>query len=201
MTKIRNFKIPFRTREMARWLKKERGLEVTPDLEQSIERQVKEARAWIEPAAVYTTLTRQTAEKTTAIEFPEKAIAVSIVAVSIGPALDDERQTPQADANRESLLAALGQEALAQSLQFAVRLIQEQAKDEDCEMTAPACAPDPQLAGSLAMLVGVSRIGITLESGAPLPPFARLAWLFWTPVGKGSAVAPSKAGRAEKVTA
>ncbi len=45
MTKIKNFRIHLRPREIARWLKKERGLETTPDLEMTIEQGIKEANA------------------------------------------------------------------------------------------------------------------------------------------------------------
>ncbi len=196
MTKIKNFRITPRVREMARWLKKERGLETTPELEVSIEQVAKEAKRWVEPAAVYTTLTRQIAEKTTAISFPEKAIAVSVVAVSIGPALELERHAAESVPSRESLLAALQQEALHQALHFVIRLVQEQAKEEDCEMSPPVSDIQTPIASSLATLVGVQRIGITLDASAPeLPPHARMAYLFWTPVGKETAK------RAEKVAA
>jgi hypothetical protein len=202
MTKIKNFRLNLRTREMARWLKKERGLETTPELELAIEQAAKEAKTAIETAAIYTTLTRQIAEKTTTLMFPNKAIAVSIVAVSIGPALQAKHEASQGDLLTGSLLAAVHQEALAQSLQFVVRLIQEQAKEEDCEMTAamtdfPAGQTAlPFAASSLASLLGVARIGIPLDgAGSELPPYSRVAWLFWTPVGKGTTK------RAEKVAA
>ncbi len=194
MTKIKNFRLTLRPREMARWLKKERALETTPELELAIEQAAKEAKRSIETAAIYTTLTRQIAEKTTTIAFPEKTIAVSVIAVSIGPALQALREASQADAAKESLFAAVHQEALGQALQFVVRLVQEQAKDEDCDMTA--AFSESNVAPSLATLLGVARIGIALDAtGSELPPYSRVAWLFWTPVGKGTTK------RAEKVAA
>jgi len=200
MTKIKNFKINLRPREIARWLKKERGVESTPELELAIEQLIKESKPWVEPAAVYSTLTRAIAENTTPLVFADKSIAVSIVAVSVGPRLEEERLTARAHPSREALLAALGQEALTQTLQFAVRLIQDQAKEEDCEMPAAAAAPlpeggvEPSMVSSLATLVGIQRIGIEIDPSAPaLPPYARVAWLFWTPVGKGAAKRAEKA--------
>ena len=261
MTKIKNFRITLRTRDMARWLKKERGLESVPELELAIDQLVKESVRWVEPAAVYTTLTRAIAEKTSALVFPEKSMAVSVIAVSVGPRLEEERlaarqasgearheMAAQSDPSREMLLAALAQEALAQTLHFAVRLVQDQAKEEDCEMSAAmtehAVAPashsseakggdsPPATRGTeagaqntdargsvpflsdyrqgqspvgdgfrrndgivgLANLVGIQRIGIELDPSAPaLPPYARVAWLFWTPAGKGAAKRAEKA--------
>jgi hypothetical protein len=205
MTKIKNFRIQLRTRDMARWLKKERGLETTPELEVSVEQAGKEAKRWIEPAAVYTTLTRQIAEKTTTISFPDKAIAISIVAVSIGPALEAERKSAEAGSSTETLLAAVQQEALAQALQFAIRLVQDQAKEEDCEMSAPVFSPDLFTSSTLPTLLGVQRIGIAFDASTQeLPSHARVAWLFWTPVGKSSsrqAGAPNRKAGSEKVAA
>ena len=212
MTKIKNFRVHFRPREMARWLKKERGVEIiTPELELAIDEVAKEAKKWVIPAAVYTTLTRQTAEKTTTIPWPPEAVALSVAAVSIGPALEAERKSAAADATREMLLAALLQEALAQSLQFTIRLIGEQAKEEDCEMSLPVSVQDlpagrQGLLASLATLLGLARIGIAIDAAAPeLPPYARVSYLFWTPVSKGPASAKAPAGKsagsAEKVAA
>ena len=256
MTKIKNFRITLRTRDMARWLKKERGLESVPELELAIDQLVKESVRWVEPAAVYTTLTRAIAEKTSALVFPEKSMAVSVIAVSVGPRLEEERLAAQSDPSREMLLAALAQEALAQTLHFAVRLVQDQAKEEDCEMSAAmtehAVAPashsseakggdsPPATRGTeagaqntdargsvpflsdyrqgqspvgdgfrrndgivgLANLVGIQRIGIELDPSAPaLPPYARVAWLFWTPVGKGRQTPACRQAGAEKAVA
>src|SRR5467141_914359 len=83
MTKIKNFRVTLRPREMARWLKKERGVETTPELELAIEGMIKESRKWVTPAAVYATLTRHTAEKTTALALPPDAVALSVAAVPI----------------------------------------------------------------------------------------------------------------------
>src|SRR6266404_9059077 len=112
MTKIKNFRVNLRTREIVRWLKKERGIESTPELELAIGETVKEAKRWVTPAAVYTTLTRKTAEKTTAIPMPPEAVALSVAAVSIGKGLEAERQSVESGSLREMLLAALEQEAL-----------------------------------------------------------------------------------------
>ncbi len=189
MTKIKKFRVTLRPREVARWLKKEKGMEITPDLELEIESQIKEAR-WLAPAAVYTTLTRQTAEKTTPVSFPDQSVALSITAVSIGPVPEDS----------SAMLQALVHEALSQTVQFVTRLITEQAKEEDCEMSAPESVQDPTLAATLATLVGVNRIGITVDASHPvLPSYSRVCHSFWTPVGKGSPRRAESAGRVEKV--
>jgi len=202
MTKIKNFRVNLRPREIARWLKKERGLESTPELELAIGEAVKEAKRWLTPAAVYTTLTRKTAEKMTTIPLPPEAVALSVTAVSIGKGLQAERQSAESGSMRGMLLAALEQEALSQSLQFTVRLIGEQAEEEDCEMSSPVSVQEAPVASSLATLLGVARIGIELDPSAPEPPpYVRVSYWFWTPAVKGPSRRAEPAGRAEKVAA
>lgn len=207
MTKIKNFRIPFRTRDIARWLKHQRQLQTTPELEAAIEHTVRNVKSVIHPAAVYTTLTRPVAEKATPIAFPNKAMAVSVIAVSIGPELEAERNqaASSTDVMSEALLAGLQQEALTQSLQFAIRLLQEQAKEEDCILSEPVAVQDASLTASLTTLLGVSRIGLDLPaSSGSLPPHAHVAWLFWTPTAKASskrsASAARNGARAEKAS-
>jgi hypothetical protein len=202
MTKIKNFRVNLRPREIARWLKKERGVETTPELELTIAEAIKEARKWVTPAAVYTTLTRKTAEKTTTIAMPPEAVALSVAVVSIGTGLEAERKNAQPGSPRDMLLSAIEQEALAQSLQFTVRLIGEQAEEEDCEMSSPVSVQEAPVASSLATLLGVARIGIQFDPSAPEPPpYVRVSYWFWTPAGKGPSRRAEPAGRAEKVAA
>ncbi len=202
MTKIKNFRVTLRPREMARWLKKERGVDTTPELELAIEQVSKDAKTWVMPAAGYITLARKTAEKATAVSLPPGAIALSVAAVTIGGALEKERLAAGAGSPREMLLAALEHEALAQAIQFTARLLSDQAKEEDCEMSAAVTVKEEAAVQSLAALVGVSRIGIQMDASSPgLPPHARLTCWFWTPAGKGSSERAQPAGRAEKVAA
>jgi hypothetical protein len=202
VAKIKNFRVPLRPREIARWLKKERGMETTPELELEIENWIKASKAWITPAAVYSTITRQTAEKTTSLSFPKEAVAVSIAVVSIGPALEKESQSAPADAAREPFYAALAHEGLSQSVQFAMRLLGDQAKEEDCEMSMPVPVTESALASSFASFVGVSRIGVELSGAdAPMPSYSRVCYAFWTPIGKSSSRRTETSGRVAKVAA
>lgn len=189
MTKIKNFRITLRSREMARWLKANKGMQVTADLEAAIDHAIIEAKPLIKTAAVYTTLTQATAAKVAPIEFPQKSVAASIVAVTVGTELDRARAAAEqkGDELQTSLIDALLQEALQQSIQFVVRLTQEQAKEEDCEMSPPILGQESSQLAPLAALLGVHRIGINLdaETGA-LPSEARLVWTFWTPLRKSS---------------
>lgn len=201
MTKIKNFRVTLRPREMARLLKKEQGVETTPDLEITLEQLVKDSKQWITPAAVYTTLTRQVAEKATSLPLPQDAIAVSVVAVSVGPALPEEI-TRTTDPARQQQLSALLHESLSQSVHFVTRLVTDQAKEEECDMSTPTPVEDPALAGAIAALLGIHRIGIQLDlPDSPLPNFSRVACSYWIPKGKGSARRTESSSRVEKVAA
>ena len=203
MTKIKNFRINLRPREVARLLKNQAKLQITPALEASIEHAINDAKRAIQPAAVYTTLTRSTAEKATALPLADPAIAASVIAVTIGPVFENEiaAASEHQDLLQASLLGALRDEALHQAVQFIMRLIEDQAKEEECDMSAPRVVTDGVLLGSLGSLLGAARIGIHLQNEPPqLPPYARLVWTVWSPKVRAKAAA-KPAGRAEKAAA
>ena len=79
MTKIKNFRVHLRPREITRWLKKERGLETTPELDAAVTAAIQDAKPWVTPAALYTTLMRQTAGKTTTVPLPPEAVALKSI--------------------------------------------------------------------------------------------------------------------------
>lgn len=202
MTKIKNFRVQLRAREIARLLKKEHGIEITPDLEIALEQLTKDAKAWVTPGAVYTTLTRPIAEKATTLPLPDAAVAVSVIAVSIGTALPREIEAHASKPDRQKQLAALLTEALSQSVQFVTRLVADQAKEEECELTPADPVQDPSLASAIAALLGVHRIGISLESPeATLPSFSRVTCSYWMPKAKASSRRAESSRRVEKVAA
>ncbi len=186
MTRVKNFRIAIRPREVARWLKKERGLQITPELEASIDQAAQAIKWRLEPSALFTTVPLATLQKTTPLELPAKAMAASLIAVTLGAAVEEDRQTAMAhpDPMQEPLMAGLQEEALQQAVSFAYRLIQEQAKEEECELSIPVVIDDPALVGPVGSLLTASRIGLTLEAGASLPSYARMAWVSWTPLKK-----------------
>ncbi|OGR92456.1 MAG: hypothetical protein A2992_07720 [Elusimicrobia bacterium RIFCSPLOWO2_01_FULL_59_12] len=200
MTKIKNFRIQLRAREIARLLKAKAKLQITPALEASIEHAISDSRRTLQPAAVYTTLTRSTAEKATPLPLADPAVAVSAMAVTLGPGLEDDiaGASGRQDALQSALLSALRDEALGQAVQFIMRLIEGQAKEEECELSAPCEAGEGVLLGSLSALLGAHRIGIPFDKDTPtLPPYARIVWTAWSP--KVRAKAPARpAGRPDK---
>lgn len=200
MTKIKNFRIPLRAREVARILKARAKLQITPELEASIEHLISEIKGQLEPSAVYTTLTRSTAEKATPLPLTEQAVAASAIAVTIGSALDAEITvaTGHSDTMQESLLKALREEALGQAVQFIMRLLESQAKEEECELSAPRETTEGVLLNSLGSLLGTHRIGISLDQDSlALPSYARLVWSEWTPKARAKAT-PKASERVEK---
>jgi hypothetical protein len=212
MTKIKNFRIALRSREVARLLKSQAKLQITPELEASIDHSINDCKRLLQSAAVYTTLTRTTAEKATPLPLVDPAVAVSAIAVTIGSSLDEEiaNVSERQETVQAALLSALREEALQQAVQFIMRLIEAQAKDEECEMSTPRDVTDGVLLASLGALLGTSRIGMDLSAeNASLPPHARLVWTVWSPKARvkaaakaaATAVAESRAktaGRAEK---
>jgi hypothetical protein len=203
MTKIKNFRLTLRAREIARALKNQHAIQITPEVEAGIEHAINDAKRFLEPAAVYATLTRAVLSKTTPIPLAEGAVAASVVAVTVGPQIEAERAAmAEKDPFQAALLAAIQQEALAQATQFALRLIQEQAKEEECEMAPPLPVEEEALLPPLATLLGIQRIGLDLPETAPrLPPHARMTWTLWTPIRKSGSKRSDASARPQTTAA
>jgi|GEM_PF-1874898 len=202
MTKIKNFRITLRGREVARLLKNRQGMPLDPAQEASLEPTLTECRALVKPASLYATLTRQTAVNAVPFELPKKAVALSAICATIGPGLSQLRQEAEAqnDSARLNLLQCIEQEALQLATSFALRLVSDQAKKEDCELTEPQDCQEADTRGKLATVLNMERIGLTLTgSDSALPAYARLIYVVWMPIVKAtpSRRAPTKS-RLEK---
>jgi len=186
MTKIKNFRIQLRTREVIRTLKT--CLDPwTPEHEAIVSQKIEQFFPSIQTAALYTTLTRSTAEKATSLPLSEKAIAVSVVIVGIGPLLDDlKKQLDTQENNLDShWISAIQSESLHQSMSFAMRLLTDQAKEEECMLGTPIDIHEALLVPTLSTLLGIERIGLQLDTENPqLPSHVRLAWIEWTALPK-----------------
>jgi hypothetical protein len=197
LTKIKNFRITLRNREIARLLKAQ-GLQITPALEASIEHAVQEYKSLIQPAAVFSSLNPAEANKIISSPLPENSVAVSFAAVTIGPQLSAAGAVSGADPLQTSLLKSIEQEALHQAGQFVLRLIQDQAKEEECELTQ-ALDIEASFLPSLAGLLGIERIGMKAgETSAVMPAGSRILWTSWVPVVKTSPKKSPSAARSEK---
>jgi len=209
MTKIKNFRITLRSREVLRTLRILEGDSFDPSWESCIEADLSPLKALVKPAAIYATLTQSTAVKATPLELPKKAVALSVLVVSVGTELAQSRLLSDAegDARRVRLLNAVEKEALDQSVAFVMRLLQNQAKEEDCELADLHTPEQLQTAQKLTTLLGIERIGLSdLSEESPLPTSARLHYVLWMPAGKAtkstkSASKSSRSRSSEKANA
>jgi len=189
MTKIKNYRINLRPRDVVRNLKASEGESFDISWEVNTEPLLPALKPFVKPAAIYTTLTRSTANKATPLELPQKAIAMSVIVATIGPGLAQERERVEAegDSVRARFISAVEKEALDQSIAFGLRLITNQAKDEESELSEAFSCQDPETLHRLAALLGVERIGLNSDTQPiELPPYARLHYVIWMPAGKTS---------------
>jgi hypothetical protein len=203
MTKIKNFRIQLRVREVARLLKaRQNGLPLDPEQESSLEPALVEARRLLAPASLYATMTRQTAVNAVPFELPKKCVALSAVCATIGSDLMELRKLAEAEnkSARATLLSCIEQEALQQAMTFALRLVSDQAKKEDCVLNDPQDCQEMETRQKLATLLTLDRIGLSLtEPDAALPVYARLVYVVWMPLAKSSSTKrASPKSRAEK---
>ena len=175
MTKIKNFRISIRAREVARQLR-HLGQDVSdPEILVRVEERLIALRPLAEPAAMYATLPKGEAMTQTTVALPKKAVALSLVAISVGTRLAAARDA--AGTPEEALfVTAVEQEAKAQALGFTLRLIQNQATAEDCEL-ADVQTPEPSQIQTLYSLLSLDRIGLPAETWPGYADARVVAWL------------------------
>lgn len=187
MKKIKKFKIHFRPREVARMLKATAHLtDVTPQIEEAILRETARLAPLVSTAALYETATKEKLPLVLAATPPERWVAASAFLVTIGSAVEDEiRAARQRDETLVAhMLHAIAVEGLDQAANFVGRLIADEAKDQDCEISRQQVMP----AGAqeaLFELVPGDRIGVASAGGDAFAPlYSSGGLVYWLPLKK-----------------
>ncbi|MGA2090508.1 MAG: hypothetical protein ABSH12_03480 [Endomicrobiales bacterium] len=187
MKKIKKFKIHFRSREIARMLKATAQLtEVTPQLEEAILREAARLTPLVMTAAMYETQAKEKFPAALVSAPPNSWVAASAYIVTIGTVFEEEiRAARQRDEVMvTNILHAIAVEGLDQAANFVFRLIIDEAKDQDCEISRQQMIPSAAWDALFALVpgdkIGVSRAG----TDAFLPLYSSCGMVYWQPVKK-----------------
>lgn len=167
MRKIKNFKLAWRVKEVARRARKaglkpaEAGLET----EEALSAFLDGLAPALSPAVLFDSFSAKTEGAALA---PLPGLAYSLGLATLGPDFD-AALTVQADPARARLAALAAQTALDAALQFAGALIAEEAAEEKCELSPLQPLSDPAALSSLLERIDGGKIGIRLEDGRLLP--------------------------------
>ena len=191
--KIRKFRLHARPSAVLRNLKVLLdNPQETPELSSDIEAEAKAAQAFLDPAALYTTVVRGSAPGELDPFWEPAAgdpapVALTLFAATIGAGLETELAgaLSRGETFRGRVLTALGEELADQAAAFIERLVGEEAQSDACELLSRRlCTEDPPPLAVLTFL-DAGRIGIGQDSaGHRFPRFTRVGVIPWGPPSK-----------------
>ena len=196
--KVKKFRIRPRLATVSRILKGLMSVKQLPqDVELMLPDEAQTFTAKIGPAAFYPTWSRDEVpaafKETLSGAGLQKAVSVSCLVATAG-AVPEEMLSEllmNGETVKAQMITALAEEAADQSLNFLFRLLADDAKTDDCELSEPILvATDSLLADALELLEG-EREGVTIDQAAHLTPrFTRVAIVAWLPIAKRRKQAP-----------
>lgn len=186
MRKIKNFKINIRPKEISRILKKFSDLkELSIEVEEAVQRACYFYGHTIKPAVVYDTFSKESLEFSNFPEIEQKWIALSPFVLTIGNDLKEEF-----DKNIDifgqwttKIVSAISADTLEQSKNFIQRLILQEAKDEQCELSR-ALEINENL-DLIQKLLPLEKINVSVNEQNKFNPSYTVAGIYyWLPVKK-----------------
>lgn len=190
--KIRKFRIRPRLATVARLLKQQMGLRQLPaEIEQSLPQESETFLSHVTPAAFYQTWSREEIPPVFRSVLEQaghsKAIAVTALVATVGSGPEEflSQLLMEGETHRSQAIASFGEDGADLSFQFIFRLLADDAKNDDCEVSEPMPVTDAVLLGETLNLLESSAEGVDLDSAGHLSPrFTRVALSAWTPVSK-----------------
>jgi hypothetical protein len=188
MKKIKKFKINLRVREVTRLFKATaENPEITPQLEEAIQRETQNIQKAISPAAIYETYFKEKFPAEVNIAQPDNWVAASLYLVTLGGGIEEIRNS--AAGRGENLLGqimhAIGLEALEQSANFIQKLIEDEAKEEGCELSDRKRVNTPEFYKSLFKSLPGDKIEVTIQENNTLRPlYSSGGVIYWLPLKK-----------------
>jgi hypothetical protein len=186
--KIKKFKINLRFRDIVRNLKSTaKTCEITKEIEELIDNESDRAQKIITPSSVFETVSKEKLHFPVGVEAPPKWVAASFFIVSVGPGADAEMAS-LAERNEivvERVMHSIFMEALEQSANFINRLLGDEAKDEDCELSQRVTVSSAETIQEVLKILPFDKIGVSYpgENGFQ-PQFTSCEVVFWTPIKK-----------------
>ena len=188
MKKIKKFKINIRLRETMRLLKSTARIpEITPEIEDEIHRQSRRMNQIIAPAALYETVPFDKFPKELLLEPPENWVAASVYLATIGEESQSEISKAQGVGEQLTgqILHSVALESLDQCGNFVRRLIEDEAKQETCELSRQKAVSGEEPWKKLLELLPGEKIGVSYLGGERFSPMYSAGGIFyWTPLKK-----------------
>jgi hypothetical protein len=156
-------------------------------MEEEIHRQSRKMESVISTAALYETIQKEKFPQELQIEPPDKWVAASIYLATIGE--NAETQIMNAQNSGETLagqiLHSIALESLEQCGNFIRRLLEDEAKQETCELSRQKTLNSEAAWNKLLELLPGDKIGVRFLGGERFAPmYTTGGIIYWTPVKK-----------------
>ena len=186
MRKIKNFRINIRPKEISRILKKFSDLQELPiETEEAVQRACYFYGHTIKPAVVYDTLSKESIDFNNFPEYNQKWIAVSPFVLTIGSGLKEEfdKKIDIFGQWTTQIVSAISADTLEQSKNFVQRIISQEAKDDQCELSRAVEITDNF--EKIISILPLDKINVSLDNENKFIPVYTVAGLYyWIPVKK-----------------
>ncbi len=186
--KIKNFRINCRSREIIRILKTTtRITAVTAQLEEEVLRESRRLQPFIHPAAVYDAQQKDKIPPEMMISPPDKWVALGAYAVTVGTEVEEAIRdaSKRGETMVNDILHAVALEALEQTVSFVQRLMNEEAREESCELSGHQQVMSEQAWNHVNGFLNAGKIGVSLTAeGCFVPRYSSCGIHFWAPQKK-----------------
>jgi hypothetical protein len=183
MKKIRKFKVNLRKRRIIRNLKISGEIkQITPQLEEVIEKEIKRATDYISPSSIFDTFKPDTAKLKFNLAFEDLNLAaVSIAVVTIGEKIEKEIDVTsnKGEHIRAQIMRAIGIEGYESSMNLIHRVLREEASNENCTLL-PVETPPGNLTEAIVGILSGEKIGVNInKTGSLHPIFSSIGIIKW----------------------
>lgn len=195
MNKVKKFRIAPRPASVLKNLKALTGqTQVTPELEQAVESEIRRAADLYATAALFDTFKPGKTPESLAPFWIKPAdapggepVALTLYVATIGTPL--EEAVGGALSRGESLISqvmtAVGEESAEQAAGFIGRLAAEESAQEGCELAPRKEASSPALRRDILSALGADKLGVSMDAADHISPrFTRVGGLLWYPPKK-----------------
>ena len=180
--KIKKFNINLRKSRIYRDLKQK--IDVTQEIEEAVEKNIEEVKNIIFPASIFKTFSFKELDKEIIdrINISKNTLAVTFSGVTIG--FEIEEKIKESEIKKENIkkliLESISKEALEQSSNFIYKIIEEEAKKDNCEISIKAEIP-LELRGILRSILELEKVNIKIEENKVFPKYTIFEYFVWKP--------------------
>jgi hypothetical protein len=190
--KIKKFRIKPRLPSVGKVLKGLLGVsKLTPDIEASLPMEVQDFLPHLLPAAFYQSWAqedippsfRDTLEKSG----HKNALTVTAMVATVGQSVEEylSELLIKGETTRAQVVTALSEESTELAFQFLYKLLIDDARHDDCEISEPVFLSEPGLIAETLTLLEAEQEGVTIDAASHLTPrFTRVAIIAWRPIAR-----------------